>query len=272
MSLRLALGGASGRMGRALIRAIQDAPDLTLSGGLTRSGGEDLGALAGGPPLGLLSSGTAAAAATGADGWIDFSSPGAVAETLAQLPASVRFAVIGVTGLDAAAKAAIAAFALRAPVVLSENFSLGVAVLEQLVQQAAAMLEAGSWDIEIIETHHRRKLDSPSGTALLLGAAAARGRAAALEALRLPPRSGQDGLRPEGGVGFASLRGGGVVGDHAVLFAAEREVLSLSHRALDRAVFADGALFAARWAATAPPGLHALRDLLAPMQERTATP
>lgn len=266
MSLRLALGGASGRMGQALVRAILDAPDLALAGGLARLEGRDLGALAGREPLGLATTADPTAAAADADGWIDFSTPEALAAALPRLPPTVRFAVIGVTGLDAAATTAVEALAARAPVVLAGNFSLGVAVLEHLVEQAAAMLDAAAWDVEVVETHHRRKLDAPSGTALLLGEAAARGRAGALAGLRLPPRDGRQPLRPAGGIGFASLRGGGVVGDHTVLLAAEREVLRLSHQALDRAVFADGALFAARWAATAPPGLYSLRDLLRPMQ------
>lgn len=267
MSLRLALGGASGRMGQALVRAILDAPDLALAGGLARRAGLDLGELAGRGPLGLATTTDAATAAADANGWIDFSSPEALAAALPRLPPTVAFAVIGVTGLDAAATTAVAALAARIPVVLAGNFSLGVAVLEQLVEQAAAMLAGEAWDIEVTETHHRRKLDAPSGTALLLGEAAARGRGAALNSLRLPPRDGrQQQQRPAGGIGFASLRGGGVVGDHAVLFAAEREVLSLSHQALDRAVFADGAVFAARWAASAPPGLYSLRDLLRPMR------
>jgi 4-hydroxy-tetrahydrodipicolinate reductase len=129
------------------------------------------------------------------------------------------------------------------------------------VREAASKLGDG-WDIEIVEMHHHRKIDAPSGTALLLGEAAAEGRGKPLKDLRLAPRDGVTGKRPEGGIGFAVVRGGGVVGEHDVIFAAEREVVRLSHQALDRAVFADGALAAAIWVADKPPGLYSMRDVL----------
>jgi len=261
MSLRIAIGGAAGRMGRALIRAVAEAKDLTLAGGWDREAGVDLGRLAGIDPLGLRTAAVPAEAAADAEAWIDFSAAPALAGTLAALPAAVRVAVIGVTGLDAAGEAAIAQAAARLAVVRSGNFSLGVNLLLGLVRQAAAKL-GPDWDIEILEAHHRRKLDSPSGTALMLGEAAAAGRGQALSALRLPARDGLDRERPEGGIGFAVIRGGGIVGEHAVRFAAEREVLSLAHTALDRAVFADGALAAARWAAAQPPGHYSMQDVL----------
>ena len=155
----------------------------------------------------------------------------------------------------------MAEHAKRIAIVRSGNFSLGVNVLAALVEQAAARLGAG-WDIEITEAHHRRKIDAPSGTALLLGEAAAHGRNAPLSELRLKPYDGVTGERPEGRIGFSVIRGGGIVGEHDVRFVAEREALTLSHTAFDRAVFADGALAAAAWAADKPPGLYSMRDVL----------
>lgn len=261
MSLSIAIGGAAGRMGGALIRAVLDAPDLRLAGGWDREAGVDLGRLVGADAIGLRSTASQSEAAADAQVWIDFSAAGALPATLSVLPSPVRAIVIGVTGIDAAGEAAIAAAAATRAVVRSGNFSLGVNLLVGLVRQAASKL-GPDWDIEISESHHRRKLDSPSGTALMLGEAAAAGRGGALTDLRLPPRNGQDGPRPEGGIGFAISRLGGVVGEHAVHFAAEREVLTLAHTALDRGLFADGALAAARWAARQPPGLYSMQDVL----------
>ena len=167
--------------------------------------------------------------------------------TLTALEATkARAAIVGTTGLNAEEEKQIAEVAKRIALVRSGNFSLGVNLLAALVRQAAEKL-GPDWDIEIVEAHHRRKIDAPSGTALMLGEAAAAGRGKALSELRLPPREGITGARPEGGIGFSVLRGGGVIGEHDVSFAAEREVLTLSHHALDRAVFADGALAAALW-------------------------
>jgi 4-hydroxy-tetrahydrodipicolinate reductase len=155
----------------------------------------------------------------------------------------------------------IAEHAKRIAIVCSGNFSLGVNLLAVLVEQAAAKL-GPQWDIEILEAHHRRKVDAPSGTALMLGEAAARGRDTALADVRLSPNDGAISARREGGIGFASLRAGGIVGEHDVVFAAEREVLTLSHSALDRGLFADGALAAALWVADKPAGLYTMRDVL----------
>ena len=149
----------------------------------------------------------------------------------------------------------------RIAIVRSGNFSLGVNLLAALVEQAAQRL-GPDWDIEITEAHHRRKADAPSGTALLLGDAAAHGRNVRLESARLKPHDGITGARKEGGIGFSAIRGGGIVGEHDVRFIAEREILTLSHTALDRAVFADGALAAALWVADKPPGLYSMRDVL----------
>lgn len=266
MTLSIAIAGAAGRMGRALIRAASADARFAIVGGTERGEGQflgaDLGALAGIAPLFMTTSDAADHAAEKADVWIDFTTPDA---TLAALEAlkrtTARAAIIGTTGLDAGQEARIAAHAERIAIVRSGNFSLGVNLLAALVEQAAQRL-GPSWDIEIAEAHHRRKVDAPSGTALLLGEAAAHGRGAPLSGLKLKPYDGVTGPRPEGGIGFSVIRGGGIVGGHDVRFIAEREVLTLSHQALDRAVFADGALAAALWAADKPPDLYSMRDVL----------
>ncbi|MGE0830235.1 MAG: 4-hydroxy-tetrahydrodipicolinate reductase [Hyphomonadaceae bacterium] len=265
MTLALAIAGAAGRMGKALICAANEAPDMSIAGATERPGaailGEDAGRVAGLAPLGAAIVVDPAEAAAKADVWLDFTAPAATIAALATLEkTAVRAAILGTTGLDEAQEAAIAAAAKRLAIVRSGNFSLGVNLLAALVEDAARRLK--TWDIEISEAHHRRKVDAPSGTALLLGEAAAKGRGAKLKDLRIPPNDGVTGPRKEGAIGFSAMRGGGIVGEHDVLFAAEREYLRLSHVALDRAVFADGALVAARWAAAKPPGLYSMRDVL----------
>jgi 4-hydroxy-tetrahydrodipicolinate reductase len=261
MTLSIAIAGAAGRMGRALIAAAAANPKLRIAGGTERAGspsiGQDLGALAALSPLGASVSTDASAIA--ADVWIDFTTPAATLAALAATPA--RAAIIGTTGLSESDDAAIREAAKAKAIVRSGNFSLGVNLLAALVEQAAQRL-GPEWDIEITEAHHRRKVDAPSGTALMLGDAAAAGRGVALTDKRLAPRDGVTGARPEGGIGFAVIRGGGIIGKHDVAFASEREVLTLSHQALDRALFADGALAAALWAAGKPPGLYSMRDVL----------
>jgi 4-hydroxy-tetrahydrodipicolinate reductase len=170
--------------------------------------------------------------------------------------------VIGSTGLDAAQRAAIERAAARVPIVLSGNFSLGVNVLIGLVRQAARVLGPETFDIEVFEAHHRRKVDAPSGTALMLGEAAAAGRGATLAELRTPPYDGVGEPRGTGTIGFSVQRGGGIVGEHQVLFAGEDEILTLSHSARDRSLFARGAVEAALWVAGRPPGLYDMQDVL----------
>lgn len=267
MTVSIAIAGVAGRMGGALIRAANEQPGkLRIVGGTESAGatalGADLGAIAGGKTLGVVATTDARAAAANADVWIDFTAPEA---TLAALDAlaggKVRAAIIGTTGLTPAQEAKIADAAKRIAIVRSGNFSLGVTLLASLVREAAAKL-GDSWDIEIVETHHHRKVDAPSGTALLLGEAAATGRGKSLADLRIAPRDGITGARTKGGIGITAVRTGGVIGEHDVSFGAEREVLTLSHKALDRAVFADGALAAAVWAANKPPGLYSMNDVL----------
>lgn len=244
MTLALAVAGCNGRMGRALIDAASHDKRFSITGTTTRGGA------------------SASAAAANAAVWIDFTTPEATLAALdALVETKVRAAIIGTTGLSAAQEAAIAEHAKRLAIVKSDNFSLGVTLLAALVEQTASKLGA-DWDIEIVEAHHRRKADAPSGTALMLGEAAARARGKTLNDLRLAPNDGVTGPRKAGGIGFASLRAGGIVGEHEVKFAAEREVLTLSHQALDRALFADGALVAALWVAAKAPGLYSMRDVL----------
>lgn len=266
MTLSIAIAGAAGRMGRALIRAASDDPRFEICGGTERREGQffgaDLGALAGLAPLFMTTSDAADHAAERADVWIDFTTPEATLHALDMLRGtSARAAIIGTTGLTAEQETQIAEHAKRIAIVRSGNFSLGVNVLAAMVEQAAERL-GPEWDIEITEAHHRRKVDAPSGTALLLGEAAAEGRKVKLGDARLKPHDGITGERKSGGIGFSVIRGGGIVGDHDVRFIAEREILTFSHHAMDRAVFADGALAAALWAADKPAGLYSMRDVL----------
>lgn len=260
MTISIAIAGAAGRMGAALIAAITQRTDVVLSGANERPGSDAIGREVA-PGVSVLAD--AAAAAKDADVWIDFSTPDATRAAIAALAGTkVRAAIIGTTGMKADAEAAIAEASRRIAIVQSGNFSLGVNVLAGLVRQAAARL-GPDWDIEIVEAHHRRKVDAPSGTALMLGEAAAQGRGAkALADLRLPVREGITGSRPEGGIGFAVVRAGGVVGEHEVIFGAETETLRLSHQASDRALFARGAVHAALWAAAQKPGLYSMQDVL----------
>jgi 4-hydroxy-tetrahydrodipicolinate reductase len=252
-------------MGRTLIRLIHADPALDLAGGLEAKDsaalGQDLGVLAGGERLGINASDDALALMAAADGVVDFTTPAASVE-LAGLAAQARSVhIIGTTGFDAAQEEAIAAAARHARIVKSGNMSLGVNVLAGLVKQAAAQL-GDDWDIEILDMHHRHKVDAPSGTALLLGAAAADGRGVDLDDRR---ESGRDGIgesRATGAIGFAALRGGSVVGDHEVLLASENEQIRLAHRAEDRDIFARGALKAAQWAHDKSEGLYTMQDVL----------
>lgn len=243
-------------MGRALAAAAESAA-CTIVGGTEVVGAAALGSTIG---EGLITESVIDAAAQ-AEVWIDFTTPKAACAAIEALkPSPVRALVIGATGFSVDQDAAIAAAASRFAIVKSGNFSLGVNLLAALVEQAASRLK--DWDIEIIEAHHRHKVDAPSGTALLLGEAAARGRGALLKDLTLPPRDGVTGARPDHGIGFAVVRAGAIVGDHSVLLAGAKETLTLTHHAQDRALFAEGALMAARWAAQQTPGLYSMRDVL----------
>jgi 4-hydroxy-tetrahydrodipicolinate reductase len=233
--------GSAGRMGRAIAEAI-------LAAGARNAGGAD----AGEDPSGI---------ATAADVLVDFSIPAALDAHLEAARAAKTPIVIGTTGLTNAHHAAIDAAATDIAVLQTGNTSLGITLLARLVREAAARL-GQEWDIEVVEMHHRHKVDAPSGTALLLGEAAAMGRASTLGELRVDGRAGLTGARTEGTIGLSSLRGGSVVGDHSVMFATEGERIELTHRADDRSLFARGAVTAALWLADQPPGRYRMGDVL----------
>lgn len=263
--LRVVIAGAGGRMGAANIRAVAALDGLELHAAVDRDGspsiGQDAGIVAGIGALGVLISDDIDAALTGADIVIDFTIPAASVALAQKTAAGGLVHVIGTTGCSEADDAAIAQAAQAgARIVKSGNFSLGVNVLASLVRRAAAML--ADYDIEILEMHHNRKVDAPSGTALLLGEAAAKGRDIALREHSVRVRDGHTGPREAGTIGFATLRGGTVVGDHSVIMAGPAERIELNHRAEDRSMFAGGAARAALWAADKPAGLYTMADVL----------
>lgn len=262
---RIGVVGCSGRMGRMILRVLAATPACTIAGGSEAPGsaalGDDLGTLAGLGPLGMTVGDDAAALFSQCDAVIDFTTP-AVSAAHAALAAQAKVAhVIGTTGMDEAQMAAIGRAATQTAIVQAPNMSLGVNVLLALVERAATVLDA-DYDIEIVEMHHRHKVDAPSGTALALGRAAATGRTVDLEAVAQKVRDGVTGPRRRGDIGFATLRGGDVAGDHTVIFAGEGERIELTHKASSREVFARGAVKAALWAHGQPPGLYAMTDVL----------
>ncbi|MBG0811030.1 4-hydroxy-tetrahydrodipicolinate reductase [Methylosinus sp. H3A] len=263
--VRLVVVGAAGRMGRMLIASASETQGAVLTGAVGSPHspflGQDAGLLVGRPANGVRLTADASAALGEADVIIDFSTP-ATTVALAGLAAAAGVAhVIGTTGFSESDLAALAAAAERVAIVRSGNMSLGVNLLAVLVERAAKALGA-AWDIEIVEMHHRMKVDAPSGTALLLGEAAARGREIALAEHSARARDGLTGPRREGDIGFASLRGGTVVGEHSVIFAGAGERIELAHRAEDRGIFARGAIAAAIWARGRSPGLYSMADVL----------
>jgi 4-hydroxy-tetrahydrodipicolinate reductase len=265
-AMKLVVVGAAGRMGQTLIRLIHSIEGATLHAAIERPGspfvGKDAGEISGLGANGIIIGDDPLAAFLHAEGVLDFTSPAGSVE-FAGLAAQARIVhVVGTTGCSAEDDAKIAAAARHARVVKSGNMSLGVNLLSVLVQQAAQALDPADWDIEILEMHHKRKVDAPSGTALLLGEAAAKGRAIDLSAKSVRVRDGHTGPREAGSIGFATLRGGSVIGEHSVLFAGEGETVTLSHSATDRSIFARGAIKAALWARDKKPGLYSMLDVL----------
>ncbi|MCX5520646.1 4-hydroxy-tetrahydrodipicolinate reductase [Kaistia defluvii] len=261
----LVIVGAAGRMGRTLIRLVTETEGVTVAGAIEREGspfvGQDAGVVAGLPALGVAISHDPLPVFAQAQGVLDFTSPAATLG-FAEIAAQARIVhVIGTTGLSAEDHAAIDAAARHAAIVQSGNMSLGVNLLAQLVRQAARALDE-EFDIEVLEMHHRHKVDAPSGTALLLGQAAAEGREIDLAEHAVRVRDGITGPRPRGSIGFAALRGGSVIGDHSVMLAGEGEMITLSHHASDRALFARGAIKAALWAHGRKPGRYSMADVL----------
>ncbi|MBO0905209.1 4-hydroxy-tetrahydrodipicolinate reductase [Jiella sonneratiae] len=265
--MKLVVLGAAGRMGRTLVKVIAETEGASLHAALERGGspalGGDAGLLAGIGENGVAIGDDVDAALDGADGIVDFTAP-AVSVEMARRAAERRLVhVVGTTGCEAADDAAIRKAADDgATIVKSGNMSLGVNLLAVLVEKAARALGPDAFDIEVLEMHHRHKVDAPSGTALLLGEAAARGRGVALDDRAVRVRDGITGARDAGTIGFATLRGGSVVGEHSVILAGEGERIELSHAAGDRAIFARGAVKAALWAKDRPAGLYTMRDVL----------
>ena len=263
--LKVAVAGAGGRMGGAILRAIVATAGLVVQSAFDRIGnpqiGKDAGVVAGLEPLGVIVLDHVEAALAGAQAIIDFTAPASSVALARKAAERGLVHIIGTTGCSAEDDAAIKAAARAgARIVKSGNYSLGVNVLMGLVRQAAAALPG--YDIEILEMHHNRKVDAPSGTALMLGEAAAKGRGIDLGTHSVRVRDGHTGAREAGTIGFATLRGGTVVGDHTVIFAGEKERIEITHRAEDRAMFANGAVRAALWARDQKPGLYDMADVL----------
>lgn len=249
--VKIAIAGALGRMGRAVAAACEGRDDVTVVARYERPGVEGQGLVSLDEALGL------------ADAVIDFTTPEASVALAEKAAGRGGVAlVIGSTGLSQDQTRRIDEAASRIAIVRAGNFSLGVNLLMGMVRQAAAALDPRDFDIEIFEAHHRRKVDSPSGTALMLGEAAADGRGVALADVMQPARHGLNGPRSEGEIGFSVLRGGGIIGEHSVTFASEEEILTFSHSARDRGLFARGALAAAKWAAGRKAGAFDMQDVL----------
>lgn len=262
---KIAVMGVAGRMGRELVRVITATPDCAVIGGTESPGsphiGADIGTLAGLGPLGVFVTSDPLELAARSDAVIDFTIPSATVE-MAGLAANARIVhVIGTTGLGENDEAAIKAAARHATVIKAGNMSLGVNLLTAITRRIAEALDA-DFDIEIVEMHHRQKVDAPSGTALMLGSAAAEGRGVDLKTSSVRSRDGHTGPRRRGDIGFATLRGGTVVGDHTVIFAGDGEQIEITHRAADRSIFARGAVKAALWGRDKGPGLFSMTDVL----------
>jgi 4-hydroxy-tetrahydrodipicolinate reductase len=263
--MKIAVLGAAGRMGQALARTVAATEGCVLAGGVEAKGsaaiGRDLGEVAGLPALGIAITDDPLPVFASVDGVLDFTSPKATVG-FAALSAQARIVhVIGTTGLSADDQAKIEAAARHAAIVKAGNMSLGVNLLVALTNKVARTL-GPDFDIEIMELHHRHKRDAPSGTALMLGEAAAAGRGISLQDHSVRSRDGDVGPRREGDIGFATLRGGNVVGEHRVIFAGDVERIELVHIANDRGIFAKGAIRAALWARGQGPGLYSMADVL----------
>lgn len=264
--MKIGVLGCAGRMGRAIIGEILRTDGCTLTGGTEVAGhsaiGQDLGALADVDDIGLKVHDNAPDLIGAADAIIEFSTPEATIRHAILAAEHGTAHVIGTTGLDAEAERLLREMATRTSIVWAANMSLGVNLLCGLAEQVARILGPEAFDIEIVEMHHRQKIDAPSGTALALGEAAARGRDVTLEDVADRGRDGITGARKSGAIGFAALRGGDVVGDHSVVFAGAGERIELTHRATDRGIYARGAVHAARWLEGRAAGLYSMADVL----------
>lgn len=242
--LKIALIGAGGRMGQAIQTVLAERADMALAGRVGRANADALDDII-----------------AASDCVIDFAAPGQTVRHATAAARAGKAYLVGTTGLDDAAFESLGRAAQSIPILQSYNTSLGVNLLAALVEQAARAL-GPDWDIEILEMHHRMKADAPSGTAILLGEAAARGRGMRLKDQAVYAREGITGPRASGAIGFAALRGGTVIGDHDVIFAGAEERLTLSHKAQDRRIFARGAVVAAAWLARQKPRLYRMADML----------
>ncbi len=261
----IVITGASGRMGQMLVKTVVASGKARLVGCIERGGnawlGRDIGEAMGGAALGVIVTDDPLPAFAQAQAVIDFTSPAATVEFAALAAQARAVHVVGTTGLDATHHAKLDAAARHAVIMQAGNMSLGVNILTRLTQKVAAALDA-DWDIEVIEAHHRMKVDAPSGTALMLGQAAADGRGVSLDEAMVSGRDGITGARTRGTIGFSAIRGGDIVGEHDVLFAADGERIILRHIATDRTIFARGALRAALWGQGQKPGRYDMMDVL----------
>lgn len=255
MATRIGIVGVAGRMGRLLVEEV-GAAGATLAGGCLRAGGSAAA------PQGVTIHADLPALAAASDVVIDFTNAAAVQDNAAVLAASGTPWILGTSGLSAADEAAVARAAERIAVVYAANFSAGVNLVLALAERMGAALPAEAYDAEIVEMHHRQKVDAPSGTAIGMGRAVAQGRGTTLEAVMESGRHGHTGPRKTGAIGFAALRGGQVVGEHTLIFASGTEHIALTHRAFDRRAFATGAVRAAIWAVSRPPALFSMMDVL----------
>jgi 4-hydroxy-tetrahydrodipicolinate reductase len=263
--LRIGIAGCAGRMGQMLARTIKETPGAVVAGGSERPDspmiGKDIGEIGGLGRLGVNVVGDPAAMFRAVDAVLDFTSPAATALHASLAAEHKVIYVVGTTGLEAEQLKAIDAAAKRTTVVQAANFSVGVVLLCELTRQVAGMLDP-DFDIEIVEMHHRHKVDAPSGTALALGHAAAAGRKVEHDKVAARGRDGITGARRRGDIGYAALRGGNVPGDHTVIFAADNERVELTHKAADRGIFARGAVRAALWSQGKPAGRYDMVDVL----------
>jgi 4-hydroxy-tetrahydrodipicolinate reductase len=265
MIMKIAIAGAGGRMGRELARIVHDTPGCVLAGGLEAKGsayvGMDYGNLFGQPSVKVKITDDAAALMPIIDGIIDFTIPSATLDLIKHTTGNGKVHVIGTTGFEAPGEATIAMAGEKARIIKSGNYSLGINLMQGMLRKVAAVL-GNDYDAEVLEMHHRHKIDAPSGTALMLGQAVADGRKVDLKAKSVRSRDGHTGARKPGDIGFATLRGGSVVGDHTVMFASDSERIEFTHKAQSREMFARGAVRACLWAQKKPPGFYDMQDVL----------
>ena len=266
--IKVAVMGAAGRMGRMLTQLVINDDSLQLVGATTLPDcefhGTDAGLLIAGNPheTGVMLTSDTKSALADADVSIDFTVTGATLNNLSLCADMGVKAVVGTTGFTPDEEQQIANYAQKNGIVFAPNYSIGVNILLSLCEQVAGMLPAEDFDIEVLEMHHKHKIDAPSGTALGLGRATAQGRGVAHEAVKQTVRSGVTGARPQGEIGYATLRGGSVIGDHTVMFVSDEERIEIGHKAVNRDLFAKGAIRAAKWVVSQPNQLYSMKDVI----------